>query len=93
MTKLTIVTDRRGKLIGAVQGHELSEKAGEVEAHVSFAAGHKLHKIDVDIDLDDENTDPKKFERTLARHIPKSAAKLKVKSPRKKTPPRKPARA
>jgi hypothetical protein len=37
MTKFTIVTDRRGKLIGAVQGHELSEKVGDVEAHVSFA--------------------------------------------------------
>lgn len=32
MTKLTIVTNRRGKLIGAVQGHELSQKAGEVQA-------------------------------------------------------------
>jgi hypothetical protein len=85
MTKLTIVTDRRGKLIGAVQGHELSGRAGDVQAEVSFAAGHKLHKVDVDIDLDDEETDPKEFARTLARHVPKSAAKRKVKSPRKKT--------
>ena len=85
MTKLTIVTDRRGKLIGAVEGHELSAKNGDVEAHVSFAPGHKLYKVDVDIDLDDENTDPKEFERTLARHIPKSTARPKVKSPRKKT--------
>ena len=85
MTKLTIVTDRRGKLIGAVQGHELSGKAGDVEAQVSFAAGHKLHKVDVAIDLDGEDTDAKEFARTLARHIPKSAAKRTGKSPRKKT--------
>jgi hypothetical protein len=38
MTKF--VTDRRGKFVGAVQGHELSEKAGDVEAHVSFGPGH-----------------------------------------------------
>jgi hypothetical protein len=50
MTKLTIVTDRRGKLIGAVQDHVLSWKVGEIEAHVSFAPGHKLHKVDIDID-------------------------------------------
>ena len=61
MSKLTIVTDRRGKLIGAVQGHELSAKVGEVEAHVEFAPGHKLHKVDVDIDMS-AITDPKEFE-------------------------------
>jgi hypothetical protein len=85
MTKLTIVTDRRGKLIGAVEGHELSGTAGDVEAHVSFAAGHKLHKVDVDINVDAEDTDPKEFAKRLARHIPKSAAKRTSKSPRKKT--------
>jgi hypothetical protein len=71
MTKLTIVTDGRGKLIGAVQGHELSGKRGKVEARVSFAPGHKLHKVDVDIDLA-EIDDPAEFESRLARHIPKS---------------------
>jgi hypothetical protein len=71
MTKLTIVTDGHGKLIGAVQGHELSAKRGKVEAHVSFAAGHKLHKVDVDVDMSDIG-DPAEFESKLARHIPKS---------------------
>jgi hypothetical protein len=71
MTKLTIVTDRHGKLIGAVQGHELSEKRDGVEAHVSFEAGHKLHKVDIDIDMT-EIDDPKEFESKLARHIPKA---------------------
>jgi hypothetical protein len=71
MTKLTIVTDSHGKLIGAVQGHELSEKHGEIEAHVSFAPGHRLHKVDVDIDMS-AIADPAEIEKQLARHIPKS---------------------
>jgi len=84
MTKLTIVTDRRGKLIGAVEGHELSHKTGDVEAHVSFAPGHKMHKVDVDIDLS-ESTDPKEFHKALTRHIPRGASKAKAKAPKKKT--------
>jgi len=79
MTKFTIVTDRRGKLIGAVQGHELSEKVGEVEAHVSFAPGHKLHKVDVDIDMS-TIADPKEFEKTLIRLIPKPGKKTKARA-------------
>jgi hypothetical protein len=72
MTKLIIVTDRRGKLIGAVQGHELSQKVGEVRAEVSFERGHKLHKVDVDIDFA-EIIDPKELENELARLVPKPA--------------------
>ena len=77
MTKLTIVTDRRGKLIGAVQGHELSAKAGNVEAQVSFAPGHKLHKVDVDVDLS-AIADSKEFEKKLARLVPKGGSKAKA---------------
>ena len=83
MTKLTIVTNRRGKLIGAVQGHELSQKAGEVQAEVSFERGHKLHKVDVDIDLA-EIVDPKELENELARHVPKPARKTKARRARQK---------
>ena len=71
MTKLTIVTDSRGKLVAAVQGHKLSEKRKGVKAHVTFPAGHKLHKVDVDLDLT-AIRDPAAFEKRLARHIPKS---------------------
>ena len=71
MTKLTIVTDSHGKLIGAVHGHELSAKRDGVEAHVTFPSGHKLHKVDVDLDLAAIG-DPAEFETKLARHIPKS---------------------
>ena len=81
MTKLTIVTDRRGKLIGAVQGHELSQKAGEVQAELE--RGHKLHKVDVDIDLA-EIVDPKELENELARHVPKPARKTKARRARQK---------
>jgi len=77
MTKLTIVTDRRGKLIGAVQGHELSAKAGDVEAQVSFAPGHKLHKVDVDIDMS-TIADTTEFEKKLARLVPKGGSKAKA---------------
>ena len=34
--KMTIVADSRGNLVGAVHGHALSEKRGDVEATVSF---------------------------------------------------------
>jgi hypothetical protein len=82
MTKFTIVTDRRGKFVGAVQGHELSEKVGNVEAHVSFAAGHKLHKVDVEIDISTVK-DAKEFERRLTQLIPKTGRKTKVKPSRR----------
>ena len=65
MTKLTIVTDRRGKLLGAVQGRDLSQRVGEVQAAVSFGPGHKLHTVDADIDFA-EITDPKELEKSLA---------------------------
>jgi len=77
MTKLTIVTDRRGKLVGAVQGHELSAKAGDVEAQVSFAPGHKLHQVDVDIDMS-TIADTTEFEKKLARLVPKGGSKAKA---------------
>ena len=83
MTKLTIVTDRRGKLIGAVQGHELSEKVGEIEAKVSFEPGHKLHLVDADINFD-EISDLKELEKSLARLVTKSTRKTKVKRARQK---------
>ncbi|MGC1348525.1 MAG: hypothetical protein WA858_01935 [Xanthobacteraceae bacterium] len=83
MTKLIIVTDRRGKLIGAVQGHELSQKVGEVRAEVSFERGHKLHKVDVDIDFA-EIIDPKELENELARLVPKPARRPKARRARKK---------
>ena len=83
MTKLTVVTDRRGKLIGAVQGHELLRTTGEIQAEVSFEPGHKLRKLDVDIDLA-EMTDSKELEKALARFIPKPARTRKAKGVRQK---------
>ena len=83
MTKITIVTDRRGKLIGAVQGHELSQRTGEVQAEVSFEPGHKLHKMDANIDLA-EIGDPKQLEKELTRLISKRANPIKARGGRKK---------
>jgi hypothetical protein len=76
MTKFTIVTDRRGKLIGAVQGHDLFEKFEEVEAHVSFAPGHKLHQVDADIDMS-TIADPKEFEKYLPDLFQSRAGRLR----------------
>jgi predicted nuclease with TOPRIM domain len=67
--KMTIVTDGAGKIIGAVQGHALSEKVGEVEARVSFPAGHVLHHVDVGADLANI-TDAAEFQNRLAQHLP-----------------------
>ena len=71
MTKVTIVTDSRGKLIGAVMGHTLSSKHGELEAQVSFPAGHKLHKVEVEDDMA-KITDPAIFHDRLLKHVPKA---------------------
>jgi len=49
--KMTIVTDSHGNLVGAVHGHTLTEKRGEVEATVSFPSTHKLHQVEVEDDM------------------------------------------
>lgn len=46
--KMTIVTDGAGKVIGAVQGHSLTEHKDGYEATVSFKPDHRLHFVDVD---------------------------------------------
>lgn len=71
MIKMTIVTDSRGKVIGAVQGHTLTEKRGNLQATVSFAGGHKLHKVEVEDDMG-SITDPAEFHKRLLKHISKS---------------------
>ena len=83
MTRLTIVTDRRGKLIGAVQGHDLSQRVGGVQAEVSFERGHKLHKVDVNIDLGDV-ADPGDLHKTLAKLVPKSENRRQASSRKKR---------
>ena len=71
MTKMTIVTDSHGKLIGAVHGHSLTSKHGGIEATVSFAEGHKLHKVEVEDDMA-AITDAAVFQERLLKHLPKS---------------------
>ncbi len=71
MTEVTIVTDSKGKLVGAVMGHTLSSKHGDVEAQVSFADGHKLHKVKVEDDMA-TITDAAVFHERLLKHIPSS---------------------
>jgi hypothetical protein len=69
--KITIVTDSRGKLVGAVSGHTLASKHGDVEAQVSFPEGHKLNKVEVEDDMA-KITDPAVFQDRLLKHLPKS---------------------
>jgi hypothetical protein len=70
MMKMTIVTDSRGNLVGAVHGHALSEKRGDVEATVSFDSTHKLHQVNVEDDMA-SITDAEEFQRRLLKHLPK----------------------
>ena len=55
MSKITIITEPQGKAVAAVQGHALTSKYGDLEARVSFAKEHKLHKLEVPDDLERES--------------------------------------
>jgi hypothetical protein len=69
--KMTIVTDSKGNLVGAVNGHELTSKHGDVEASVSFPQGSKLHKVEVDEDMT-KITDAAAFQDRLLKYLPKA---------------------
>lgn len=66
--KMTIVTDVHGNVLGAVQGHNLTESKDGVEATVSFSAGHATHMIEVDDDLCTVD-DIDEFQQRLRRHL------------------------
>ena len=70
MTKFTIVTDSKGSLVGAVQGHELATKHDSISAQLSFAKGHQLHKVEVEDDLA-KVTDPGIFQERILKYLPK----------------------
>lgn len=66
--KMTIITDDKGNILGAVQGHSLSHKQNGVEATVDFAPGHHTHQLEVDDDLatiDDVDV----FQQRLRQHL------------------------
>ncbi|USX22922.1 hypothetical protein NHH82_12475 [Oxalobacteraceae bacterium OTU3REALA1] len=66
--KMTIITDDQGNILGAVQGHSLSEKQGEVEANVSFAEGYQTHLMEVDDDMGTIE-DATVFQQRLRKHL------------------------
>ena len=66
--KMTIITDDQGNILGAVQGHSLSEKQGEVEASVSFAEGYQTHLMEVDDDMGTID-DATIFQQRLRKHL------------------------
>lgn len=72
--KMTIITDDQDNILGAVQGHSLSEKQGQIEATVSFAPGHKTHLLEVDDDLatiDDVDSFQDRLKQHLCQHLGK----------------------
>lgn len=66
--KMTVVTDNQGNILGAVQGHSLTEKQGDIEATVSFAPGHQTHQIEVDDDMGSVD-DADIFQQRLHQHL------------------------
>jgi len=66
--KMTIITDDQNNILGAVQGHSLTDKQGQVEASVSFAPGHTTHMLEVDDDLGTIN-DIDDFQGRLKQHL------------------------
>jgi hypothetical protein len=66
--KMTIVTDDQGNILGAVQGHALSETKGGVEATVSFAPGHVTHQVEIDEDMSTVD-DADEFQKRLKQHL------------------------
>ena len=66
--KMTIVTDDQGNILGAVQGHALSESKGGVEATVSFAPGHVTHQVEIDEDMSSVD-DADEFQKRLKQHL------------------------
>jgi hypothetical protein len=66
--KMTIVTDVHGNVLGAVQGHNLTETKDGVEATVSFSSGHATHMVEVDDDLSKVD-DVDEFQQRLRHHL------------------------
>jgi hypothetical protein len=66
--KMTIVRDTQGNVLGAIQGHSLTEKRDNVEATVSFSPGHSTHMIEVDDDLATVD-EVDEFQARLRRHL------------------------
>ena len=73
MTKMTIATDKKGNVIGAIQQRAGAEPAGAPHTSVTFAPGHKLHMVDVAPELDMAKAkDPAAFNQALKRYVPKA---------------------
>lgn len=66
--KMTIITDDQGNILGAVQGHALSETKAGVEATVSFAPGHTTHQVEIDEDMSSID-DADEFQKRLQQHL------------------------
>lgn len=73
MIKMTIATDSKGAVIGAIQEDSRKPARGEPRATPTFAGGHKLHRVDVAPELDMAKAkDATVFHEGLKRYVPKS---------------------
>jgi hypothetical protein len=71
MTKVTIATDERGNVVGAVQ-HGTGTNPGGMKGEGQFGPEHKLHTVDLPPELDMTKVkDVATFHQALQRHVPK----------------------
>ena len=74
MIKMTIATDKKGKLVGAIQQRAEAEAEGAPSTSVAFGRGHKLHTLEVPAELDMAKAkDGAAFQKALQRHIAKAS--------------------
>jgi hypothetical protein len=66
--KLTVITDAEGHLIGASQGHHVSEPHSS--AGLVAGPGQTLHEVIVPVHLQSV-TDPDEFHKLIVEHLPR----------------------
>jgi hypothetical protein len=72
--KMTLITDERGELVGAMEGHAPTPDAAKVSENGDFRAGlmagpgQRLHEIEVPDELR-KIKDPDEFGTSLMSHV------------------------
>ena len=74
MTKITIVTDDDGRVIGTQLGHgDLPDPTSGITVSLTAGPGQKLHKIDIDVRLPRSQNEIELFHLQLGEHIARQA--------------------
>jgi hypothetical protein len=69
--KITLITDHKGTIVGAIKGESLSGKKDNVEAGVLLGPGHRTHHVEVD-DALAKITDANELHERLAQYAPRA---------------------